>query len=310
MMKKPSVVFFGNERIATGIKGTELPTANLLLTSGYIIDAVFSPNKGSEQSKNRNQHFEIEDFAKENNIPFYNQYSQTELVEILQKLPASVGILVAYGKIVPQSIIDHFAHGIVNIHPSLLPKYRGSTPIEAAILDGSNTTGVSIMQLSSAMDAGPVYAQEKLQLSGTETKDDIAKALSLKGAELLMKNLDSIINGDLKPIPQKGKATICKKISKQDGNIDSDMSADKILRQIRAYAGWPKSHLSHQGMDLVVLEATMSNIKTKPGELIFADNKLILGCNESSIEIFSIQVSGKKPMDAKSFVNGYKNILS
>lgn len=309
-MKKPSVVFFGNERIATGIKGTDLPTANLLLTNGYTIDAIFSPNKGSAQDKNRNQHFEIEDFAKENNIPFYSQYSQTKLVEILQKLPASVGILVAYGKIVPQSIIDYFAHGIINIHPSLLPRYRGSTPIEAAILDGSNMTGVSIMQLSNEMDAGPIYAQEEMQLTSTETKDDIARTLSLKGAELLIKNLDSIINGDLNPIPQRGKATICKKISKQDGNIDIDMPADNILRQIRAYAGWPKSHLSHHGIDLVILEATLSNMKTKPGELIFADNKLVLGCNDSSIEILSIQVSGKKPMDAKSFVNGYKNILS
>jgi len=308
-MSKPSVVFFGNERLATGLKSTDLPTINLLLNNGYTIDAIISPNKDSEREKKRNQLFEIECFAKKNHIPFYSQYSQSELVEILQKLPASIGILVAYGKIVPQSIIDHFEYGIVNIHPSLLPQYRGSTPIESAILDGLKLTGVSVMQLTSEMDAGPIYTQAKLRLSGAETKDNIASTLNLKGAELLVDNLSLIINQDIKPAPQSGKTTICKKISKHDGDIDTNLPAEVILRQIRAYTGWPKSHLSHQGMDLVILEASTTDIKTEPGTLISVDKKLILGCDNSSIEILSIQVSGKKPMNAKSFINGYKHTL-
>ena len=159
MTAKPSIVFFGNEKIATGLDKTNLATLNKLIDNGYKIDAIFSPYK---KTTSRNEHsLEVFEFAKKRNISIYTDYSQTELQNILDNLPSQIGILVAYGKIVPQSIIDHFKYGIVNIHPSLLPKYRGSTPIESAILDGIKITGVSIMQLSNQMDAGPVFAQEK-----------------------------------------------------------------------------------------------------------------------------------------------------
>lgn len=307
MTAKPSIVFFGNEKIATGLDKTNLATLNKLIDNGYKIDVIFSPYK---KTTSRNEHsLEVFEFAKKHNISIYTDYSQTELQNILDNLPAQIGILVAYGKIVPQSVIDHFKYGIVNIHPSLLPKYRGSTPIESAILDGVKTTGVSIMQLSNQMDAGPVFAQEKIHLDGQESKQDIADKLNMLGADMLVDNLEQIINNNLKPKPQKGDISECKKISKADGIIDTNDTADLVLRKIRAYSGWPKSHLLFEDKDLIILSAVPSNIKSKSDNINIIDGKLILKCNNSSLEITSLQLPGKKPMDAKSFINGYKNFI-
>jgi methionyl-tRNA formyltransferase len=308
MTDKPSVVFFGNERIATGLDKTNLPTLNKLVENGYKIDAIFSPSK---KATSRNEHsFEVFEFAKKHNISIHTDYSQSELQNILNNLPAQVGILVAYGKIVPQSVIDNFKYGIINIHPSLLPKYRGSTPIETAILDGVNVTGVSIMQLSSQMDAGPVFAQEKIHLEDNVSKQHLADKLNSIGANLLVNNLEQIINNNLKPKPQKGDIIECKKISKNDGVIDTNDDADLVLRKIRAYSGWPKSHLLFNDKDIIILSAKPSNIRTKLNNISINEGKLILKCNNSSVEITSLQQPGKKPMDAKSFINGYKNFIS
>ena len=307
MSHKPSVVFFGNEKIATGVTKSDLPTLHLLVDKGYQIDAIFTPQKRTS-SRNKRQ-FEVIKFAQKYKIPIYTEYTQDELLNILDKLPASIAILVAYGRIIPQSIIDHFEHGIINIHPSLLPQYRGSTPIETAILDGVDVTGVSIMQLVDKMDAGPVYAQKKINISDNETKEALSNRLSLLGANLLIENMEFIINKDLQPRSQKNNPSICNKISKEDGNIDTTKSAQQILREIRAYSGWPKSHLRHKHTDLIVLSARLSEIVLDTHKLSIVDNKLILQCNKSSLEITSIQIPGKKPMDAASFINGYKNII-
>ena len=307
MRDKHSVVFFGNERIATGLTKSTLPTLNKLIDSGYKIDAIFSPSK---KTTSRNEYqLETFEFARLHSIPIYTDYSQTQLQNILNDLPAQIGVLVAYGRIVPRSIIDHFKYGIINIHPSLLPKYRGSTPIETAILDGAKDTGVSIMQLSSRMDAGPVFVQKKIHLDDIESKQDIANKLNVLGADMLVDNLEQIVNNKLKPKPQKGDISECKKISKGDGIIDTNDTADFALRKIRAYSGWPKSHLLLNDKDLIILSAKPSNIKTKSDDISIVDGKLVLMCNNSSLEITSLQLSGKKPMDAKSFINGYKDLI-
>ena len=307
MSHKPSVVFFGNEKIATGVTKSDLPTLHLLVDKGYQIDAIFTPQKRTSSRNERE--FEVTKFAQKYKIPIYTEYTQDELFTILNKLPASIAILVAYGRIIPQSIIDHFKHGIINIHPSLLPQYRGSTPIETAILDGIDVTGVSIMQLVDKMDAGPVYVQKKISINDNETKQELSNRLGLLGANLLIENMEFIINKDLQPQAQKNNPSICNKISKEDGNIDTSKSAQQILREIRAYSGWPKSHLRHKHTDLIILSARLSEIVSDTHKLSIVDNKLILQCNESSLEITSIQIPGKMPMDATSFINGYKNII-
>src|SRR5262249_26458649 len=137
---------------------------------------------------------EIAAVAAQHNIPVLSPEKPSEIIDQLKSYNAPIGVLVAYGRMVPQSIIDIFPHGIINIHPSLLPLNRGSSPIEQAMLDGASQTGVTLMGLVKAMDAGPVYAQATVNLDGTETKANLTDALLRKGGELLIDLLPSILD--------------------------------------------------------------------------------------------------------------------
>ncbi|GHU08346.1 methionyl-tRNA formyltransferase [Alphaproteobacteria bacterium] len=169
----------------------------------------------------------------------------------------TVGILVSYGKIIPQSVIDLFPHGIINIHPSLLPIYRGPSPVETAILNGGSETGVSIMSLSAGMDSGPVYIQERITLDGAETSPTLLEKLVNVGTKLLIDNFDEIISGGLKPTMQnESQATYCQMIKKSDGSLDpATMTAIECDRRIRAFIAYPKSRLNYRDTDIIVTSA-------------------------------------------------------
>ncbi len=288
MMMSKQLVFFGNERLATAVK-TDVPTLRALIASGYEIAAVVSHYEQAISRKHRE--LEISTVAEENNIPLLLPEKLTDVSEQLADLKADAAILVAYGKIIPQSIIDIFPNGIINIHPSLLPKYRGPTPIETAILDGARKTGVSLMKLVADMDAGPVYAQKDFSLSGNETKQELANKLLAAGSELLVDNLVSILDGSLQAKAQDdSEATYTKLLTKEDRLIDLDKPADVIERQVRAYLGWPKSHIRLFDNDLVVTKARVAGsaddgelvVQAKPGwlqlqELIAPSGKTISG---------------------------------
>ena len=167
---------------------------------------------------------------------------------------ADIGILASYGKIIPPQIIDSFSSGIINIHPSLLPKYRGPSPIETAIINGDSQTGVSIMALSPEMDAGPIYVQEKVSLKGDETKPTLYEKMFTVGSKLLIDNIDKIISGGLKPKPQdNANASYTKLLSKTDGLLDpGKMSAVECERRVRAFLGFPKTRILFLGKEVVV----------------------------------------------------------
>src|SRR5579884_3641132 len=162
----PKLVFFGNERLATGV-GTTAPVLRSLVSAGYQIKMVVSSH--AEAVSRSRRALEIVDVAHAYHIPVVLTGRPAEAADQLKRTYAEAAILVAYGKIIPQRIIDLFPKGIINLHPSLLPKLRGSTPVETAILNGLDETGISLMQVTAEMDAGPVYAQKRVPLSGQET---------------------------------------------------------------------------------------------------------------------------------------------
>jgi methionyl-tRNA formyltransferase len=158
-----TLVFFGNERLLTGLASTDAPILSGLIDQGYNVAAVVAHYN---ESKSRDKRpLEVAAIAEEHDIPVLLPDGPADIYDQLAAFHADAAVLVAYGRIVPQNIIDLFPLGIINIHPSLLPKYRGSTPIESAILNGDTTTGVSIMSLSAKMDAGPVYDLVEIPLS-------------------------------------------------------------------------------------------------------------------------------------------------
>jgi methionyl-tRNA formyltransferase len=293
-----TIVFFGNERLATGVT-TTCPTIRALIANGYNIATIISHSTISNPSRSFRK-LEIESIAKEYNIPILFPPKLDEVKDYLKSLSASAGVLVAYGKIVPQSIIDIFPFGIINIHPSDLPLHRGPTPLESIILDGSSQTAVSIMQLSKGMDEGAVFAKQYIQLDGNESKQELANQVAEVGKNLVIDNLPGILSSRIKPIPQDSSlATYDRLISKDDGNIDISKTANQIEREIRAYTTWPKSRLSIADQNIIVTKAHVTNS---------INSQLDVKCGNSTIlSIDELIAPSGRTMSAKSFINGYLN---
>jgi methionyl-tRNA formyltransferase len=295
-MRKPRLVFFGNERLTTGISHTDTPTIKSLINNGYEVAAVVS-NYIKGRSRNARK-LEITEVAEHHNIPVLLPTHLSDIKDDIKKLDADFGVLVAYGRIIPQEIIDLFPKGIINIHPSLLPIYRGPTPIEQAILDGINETGTSIMRLVRDMDAGPVYASERLALSGTESKAELAEKLLNIGAKLLIKHLPRILDNPQDFTTQDDSAaTYTMLITKNDGHINWAIPADKIEREIRAYAGWPKSRAKLFDKDIVVTKARIANDSN--------DGNLVIECQPGWLEIQELTAPSGRNISGAEFLRGY-----
>ena len=298
-----SIVFFGTEDFS-------LITLRALVEANLPVAAVVTK---PDSPKGRGHHLTqpiVKIYASEHDIPVWQPTKLTEITDNIKALNNPVGVLVSFGKIIPQSIIDLFDPGIINVHPSLLPKYRGPSPIETAILNGDKETAVSIMQLSAAMDAGPVYGYAHLDLTGTETRAELYDRLGELGAQTLLRLLPLIVNGEVTGQPQDdSSASYCKLISKTDGLIDWNKPALQIQREIRAYAGWPQSRTTLGGIDVIIISAQVKSGAAAPGEVVIDGNELTVGTAENLLSIDIIKPLGKKEMPISAFLSGYRSQL-
>ena len=286
------IIFFGTEDFSlTALTG--------LIEAGYPIAAVVTK---PDSKKGRGQKLtppQVKVLATRHNIPVWQPAKLSDIHDDIESLGSVAGVLVSYGKIIPQAIIDLFTPGIINVHPSLLPRYRGSSPIESAIRSGDHTTGVSIMQLSAAMDAGPVYTVKTHTLTGSETRPELYHALADIGTNLLLESLPAILDGSLQPIPQDDRqATYTKLLQKEDALLDPTTStATELERAIRAHVGFPKSKLPLFSHEVVITKAHINTTNETP---------LDVKCRDGAYLIIDelIAPSGKR-MDAAAFLRGY-----
>lgn len=301
-----TILFFGTEDFSAY-------TLEALIEHGFHIGAIITkPDARRGRSSAATQPL-VKRIGEAHSIPVWQPIKLRDIAAQIAEFDAPVGVLVSYGKIIPQSIIDLFDPGIVNLHPSLLPRYRGPSPIEAAILHGDDNTGLSIMQLSSAMDAGPVYVQQAVPLLGTETAPELYQTLGTQGAELLTASLPAILDGTISPTPQQDdSATYCSLITKQDGALDWNKPAKQLAREIRAYTDWPQSRTELHGIECIVTEAhaEATSQSGTPGEIIATSDSLAVYTSDGTLAITSIKPLGKKEMPVKAFLAGYKDRLT
>jgi len=237
--------------------------------------------------------------AGEYNIKVFQPEKVGKIVFELAALEPSHGILAAYGQIIPQSLIDIFPGGIINVHPSLLPAWRGASPIEAAILAGDHTSGISLMALNAYMDEGPVYAQREVVLTAEETQSDLYKRMAEIGADLLASKLLAIADGSLPPEPQDdAQATYSKLLKKDDGLIKWGKSAEEYERQVRAFLIWPKSRARIFGKEVIITKARVA----KDAD----DGVLVMKCHSGYLEILGLIGPSGKTMTGKAFLHGYQ----
>jgi methionyl-tRNA formyltransferase len=298
MSKLSKLVFFGNERLATGLSGTSCSTLTDLIENGYEIAAVVSHYTEGRTRKPRP--LEIAEVAKAYNIPLLLPDNLNDIKEQLESLGAEAAVLVAYGKIISKEIIDIFPRGIINLHPSLLPKYRGPTPLEQTILDGALQTGVSIMQLTPEMDAGPVFAQEKINLSGTETKTELAEKLLELGSRIMLENLPGILDGSLTPKPQNdSEASYTQLLKKEDGVVDWNKPAELLEKEVRAFLRFPKSQARVLDKDIIITKSRVAKDKN--------DGDLIIQCKPGWVEIQELIAPSGRTMSGAEFLRGYSS---
>lgn len=296
MTKSKSLVFFGNERLSSSFVPDGAPTLQALIEHGYDVKAVVANYEAGQSRKARK--LEIEAVATAHGIPVILPDRPREIIGQLREYNADAGVLVAYGRIIPQSVIDMFPRGILNIHPSLLPRYRGPTPIEQAILDGAAETGVSVMGLVKEMDAGPIYAQQRLRLDGTETKQELTRRLLLAGGKLIVEILPAILAGTARVQSQKdSQATYTSLLRKTDGVLDLAKPADRLEREVRAYAVWPKSRLDLHNHHVVVTKARVAQDTQ--------DGGLVVRCNPGYLEILELIAPSGKIISGIDFTRGY-----
>ena len=228
----------------------------------------------------------IKILAEKYKIPVVQPVKIADFSDQLEKLKPDLGIIVAYGQILPKNILTIPHYGFINVHPSLLPRWRGSSPIQYAILNGDKKTGVTIIRISEKLDAGPILTQKEIEIDPEETFSSLHNKLATLGADLLIETLPKLLAGKLPPLMQdETRATYTKILKRDDGKIDWQKPAEEIERQIRAFNPWPGTYTFYKDKRLKILKAELSG-----------NHELI---------IKEVQLEGRNPMSFEEFLRGH-----
>ncbi|MFO0970885.1 MAG: methionyl-tRNA formyltransferase [Candidatus Saccharimonadales bacterium] len=293
---KSSVVFFGSGPVAA-------KSLELLLKHQEVEAIVTKP-----ATKNHMQSIASD-------IPVYAVGNKAELDGLIVSalFSSNLGVLIDFGIIVSQTVIDSFTHGIINSHFSLLPEWRGADPINFSILSGQAKTGVSLMLVDKGMDTGKILTQKTLILKQDETSTTLTQKLIALSGDLLCVSIPRYLKGEIKPKnqPHPDRATYSRKLAKKDGSLDFTKPAKILEREIRAFIEWPKSRTTLAGKDVVILKASLDDTASgQIGEAYVTDDKKIgIYTTAGSLIIEDLKPANKNPMSSKAFLAGYGHNL-
>ncbi len=290
------IVFLGTPSFA-------VPSLRALEKEHDVVAVVCQPDKAKDRKGNP-IFGAVKTAAIEDGIPVYQFHKiREEGVEILKELAPDLMVTCAYGQILSQEILDIPVFGVLNVHGSLLPKGRGSAPIQWSLIDGEEKTGITIMKTALGMDTGDILSQEEVEISDEAYVDDLFALLQEVGADLLVRTIPDYVSGKIVPVPQdESKATRCRMLTKEDAKADFSLTAVQIRNRIR---GMGFGYFTYNGEQIKVFRAEIGNNQAKAGEIISCDkNGVAIGCKDGSIVFTELQAPGKKRMDAASFANG------
>lgn len=238
-----------------------------------------------------------------------------EVVQDLAELKPDVIVVAAFGQILRRAVLDLPPHKCINVHASLLPRWRGASPINAAISAGDAQTGVTIMQMEAGLDSGPILSQRDMIILPSDTTESLTPKLAQLGAELLIETLPRWINGEISPQKQiEMEVTHCRILKKDDGRVNWSKSADEVERHIRAMTAWPSAWTIWQDKILKILKATpalqLTRINYAPGTIFEQQKRILVACGAGVIELNEIQLEGKKVMPASDFARGHTHFVN
>jgi len=293
-----------------GTPAFAVPTLERLVGRGHqVLAAVTQPDR----PKGRGQALAqppVKEAALRLGVPVYQpeRVKRPEAVDYLRSLAPEAMVVVGYGQIIPQSILDIPPLGILNVHASMLPKYRGAGPIQWAIVNGETSTGVTIMRIDAGLDTGPMLLKAETAIGADETAIDLGRRLSVMGADLLVEALDALAAGHIVPQPQdNAQATYAPMLKKEDGRIEWSRSALQIHNQVRGVQPWPGAHSIFRAAALHVWRTRPVETGTggPPGALLRI-KPLLVACGVGALELIEVQVEGRKRMPAADFANGHR----
>ena len=298
MLKK--IIFMGTPLFA-------VPILKSLYQNGYPISVVYTQPPQKSQRGQKINKSPIQGIAETLNIEFRSPQTlkdNNDEYEFLKRLEADLAIVVAYGQIIPKKFLDLTKKGFINIHGSILPKWRGAAPIQRSIINLDNETGISIMKMVEELDCGPVCNIYKIELDNKKNAQEISEKLSFLAAEKILENVDNILDDKVKFIDQdNSKATYAKKIDKAEGMINWNDAGLIILGKINGLYPVPGAFFNFNGERYKILKAEIGNGIGKIGEVISNNLEIVCGKNQS-IKILEIQRQGKKPQKIDEFMLG------
>ena len=304
-MKSLKIIFFGSSNYS-------IPTLSVLVKAGYPIQAVVTlperkGGRGQEVLPNP-----VREWAEAHKIKAFQQekMADSSFQETLKTLSPDLFIVVSFGKFLPPSLLQIPKLYVLNIHPSLLPKFRGPSPVAWAMLEGDQTTGVTIIRVNERIDAGDILLKEEYPIAETEDIQTLSERLFQKGAELLLKGMTLIEEGRATFTPQdEKKTTYAPRLKKSDGDVDWSQESRRIARQIRAFKGWPGSFTFYQGKRLILWKAHPSQASShkRPGQILdcIQGRGILVSTGDGALLIQELQLEGKEKMEADRFLAGH-----
>lgn len=301
-MEKLRIIFMGTPEFA-------VPSLKKLCEVHEVVCVVTQPDR----PKGRGQKLlppPVKVFAEEKNIPILQpiKVKNPEVVAELKKFQADLIVVVAFGQILSQEILDLPKFGCINVHASLLPRYRGAAPIEWALINGEKITGVTTMQMNAGLDTGDMLLKSEVKIPDEMILPELQEKLMTTGAELLLKTLEKLQRGELQPIKQDDSlSNYAPMLKKETGSIDWNKSAREIHNLVRGLYGGAYAFMNGQKIKIWRTKIHNENSKTLPGKINFLDKKILIGTGQGSLEILEMQAPNGKKVDAEIICAGFKN---
>jgi methionyl-tRNA formyltransferase len=299
------IVFMGTPEFA-------VPALKRLIEDHIVVGVVTQPDRPAGRNRQLHQS-PVKQVALEHGIPVFQpeKIRRAEAIDELRQWSPDVYIVAAFGQILPQAVLDIPAYGSINIHASLLPRWRGAAPIQAVIRAGDLESGITIMKMDAGLDTGPILTQRSIPLAPDETGQSLHDKLSAVGGDLLIETLPGYLDGSIPPNPQDDSlATYAPTIKKEEGYIDWNQSAQSIERLVRAFTPWPGTYTTWNGQQLKIHSGSIGVGQAIPGRVVEHQGRVAIGTGDGVFYPHTIQLAGKNTLSIQEFVKGRADFLN
>lgn len=303
MTKKINICFMGSPKFS-------LETLDILNKNENINLSLVVSGKDKKRNRNKFRPTVVKQYALDNNIEVItpDSVNTDEFLSLLKEKNIDFIVVVAFGQLIKENLLEAYKNKIINLHPSSLPKYRGASPVQYTLLNGDEKTHASAMLIEKGMDSGDILKQKEVKIDRDDDFTSLSEKLSKIGGQTILESIldyDNLIEKRIKQ--DDDKATFTKKITKEMGEIDFNQTKEEIINKIRAFVEFPKAYFSYKDQNVKILKASPVEIENPKISFVYKankDDKIIIGCKNGGIKVEKIQFPGKKAMDTKSFLLG------